>query len=275
MEYPYQSFVDDIFSASNISRCENRVFSIQTKLDKAVAENDIESIRELFNLLAKNSLATKVLSVWRITQRNSGKYTAGVDGISIPKDKRDKQDQVRLNLLDEIDITRTADPIRRVLIPKANGKTRPLGIPTLRDRINQEILRIATEPIAEYHFCDNSYGFRPKRGCHDAVENLFKKLSREKSFRYILEGDIKGCFDNINHNHIISTLLDWKVPIWATDTISGMLKSDIFHNGIVFDSESGTPQGGVISPLLANVALTTLDNFCQQQYGEKTLSKRS
>ena len=273
MEYPYQSFVDDIFSASNISRCENRVFSIQTKLDKAVADNDVNSIRELFNLLAKNSLASKVLSVWRITQRNSGKYTAGVDSISIPKDDRDAQYQIRLKLLGEIDITRKSDPIRRVLIPKSNGKTRPLGIPTLRDRINQEILRLAIEPIAEYHFCDNSFGFRPKRSCHDAIENLFKKLSRPASFRYVVEGDIKGCFDNIDHNHIINTLLDWKVPIWATNSVNGMLKSDIFHNGKVYDNDSGTPQGGVISPLLANVALTTLDNFCQQQYG-RTRSQR-
>ena len=267
MDYPYQSFVDDIFSASNIRRCEARVFSIQAKLDKAVADNDTKSIRETFNLLAKNSLAVKVLAVWRITQRNSGKYTAGVDGVSIPRVDTGLRHQIRLKLLDEIDITHKPDNIRRVFIPKSNGDKRPLGIPTMRDRINQEILRIAVEPIAEYHFSNNSYGFRPKRSCHDAIEQLFRKLSKRVGHRYILEGDIKGCFDNIDHEHIINTLREWKVPIWATDTITKMLKSGIFHKGEVFDSETGTPQGGVISPLLANVALTTLDNFCFHKYG--------
>ena len=275
MEYPYQPLEDNIFAMANIRNCEAYVFSIQTKLDKAVANNDTKSIRETFNLLAKGSQATKVLAVWRITQRNAGKYTAGVDGISIPRDGKDLQYQIRLKLLDNIDITRKPDPIKRVFIPKPNGKKRPLGIPTMRDRINQEILRIAIEPIAEYHFSPNSYGFRPKKCCQDAIEQLFKKLSSSTAYRYIVEGDIKGCFDNIDHNHIINTLLDWKVPKWATETVMKMLKSGIFHKGEMWDNDTGTPQGGVISPLLANVALTTLDNFCLQQYGTDTPSRQT
>lgn len=267
MDNPYQSFVDDIFSADNIKRCEARVFSLQTKLDKAVANNDTKGIRETFNLLAKNSKAVKVLAVYHITQRNQGKYTAGIDGISTPKEDRDLQYQFRMKSLNEIDITRKPDPIRRAFIPKPNGKQRPLGIPTMRDRINQEILRIAIEPIAEYHFSYNSWGFRPKRSCQDAIEQLFNKLAKTRSPRYIVEGDIKGCFDNINHNHIIKTLLDWKVPNWAAKLINKMLKSGIFQNGEIIDSNTGTPQGGVISPLLANVALTSLDNFCLEKYG--------
>lgn len=267
---PYQSFVDNIFSVSNIRRCETRVFSLQSKLDKAVADNDTKSIRETFNLLAKNSKAVKVLAVYRITQRNKGKYTAGVDGINIPREDQDLQYKKRLVLLKEIDIVRKPDPIRRIFIPKPNGKKRPLGIPTMRDRINQEIIRIAIEPIAEYHFSNNSWGFRPKRSCHDASGSLFNKLSRINSPRYILEGDIKGCFDNINHSHIVNTLLNWKTPEWATKLILKMLKSGIFHNGEIYDSDTGTPQGGVISPLLANVALTSLDNFCFEHYGRTT-----
>ena len=274
MDNPYQSFVDDIFSASNIKRCETRVFSLQTKLDKAVANNDIPSIRETFNLLAKNSKAVKVLAVWRITQHNQGKYTAGIDGVSIPKDDRNLQHDIRLKLLNDIDITRKPDAIKRVFIPKSNGKKRPLGIPTMRDRINQEILRIAIEPIAEYHFSNNSWGFRPKRSCHDAIGQLFRKLSTKNCPRHILEGDIKGCFDNIDHNHIIKTLRNWKVPNWATEITTKMLKSGIFHNGEIFDSDTGTPQGGVISPLLANVALTSLDNFCNEKYGTNYTRKK-
>ena len=268
MDNPYQSFIDDIFSASNINSCEKHVFSLQMKLDKAVANNDTKSIREIFNLLAKNSKAVRVLAVYRITQRNQGKYTAGIDGICIPREDRNLQYKIRLDLLNEIDIVRKPDPIRRVFIPKPNGKKRPLGIPTMRDRINQEILRIALEPITEYHFNNNSWGFRPKRSCHDAIEQLFNKLSRKVSHRYILEGDIKGCFDNIDHNHITNTLSNWKVPKWATELTTKMLKSGIFHNGELYDSETGTPQGGVISPLLANIALTSLDNFCLQKYGD-------
>ena len=266
---PYHSFIDDIFSASNIRRCEHRVISLQMNLDKAVANNDIPTIRETFNLLAKNSKAVKVLAVYRISQRNKGKYTPGVDGVSIPRKDPNSQYRLRWELLNEIDITRKPDPIKRIHIPKPNGKKRPLGIPTLRDRINQEILRIALEPITEYHFNYNSWGFRPKRSCHDAIDHLFKKLSAPNSFRYILEGDIKGCFDNINHEHIINTLSDWKVPKWANEILLKMLKSGILLDGIIHDSDTGTPQGGVISPLLANVALTSFDNFCEHEIARK------
>ena len=268
MVNPYQPFVDDIFSASNIRLCEKHVLSLQMKLDEAVANNDIPSIRQTFNLLAKNSKAVKVLAVHRITQRNLGKYTAGIDGVCIPKDDRELQYKKRLVLLNEIDIDRKPDIIKRVFIPKPNGKKRPLGIPTLRDRINQEILRTALEPIAEFHFSNNSWDFRPKRSCQDAIGHLFRKLCQVKSPKFVIEGDIKGCFDNIDHNHIIKTLSDWRVPKWATEIITKILKTEIFHNGEIFDSDTGTPQGGVISPLLANVSLTSFDNFCFEKYGK-------
>ena len=275
MDYPYLPLEDNIFSMANIRNCENFVFSIQTKLDKAVANNDTKSIRETFNLLAKGSQAVRILAVWRITQRNKGKKTAGIDGIYIPNGDRDLQYQLRLKLLDEIDILRKPDPIKRAFIEKPNGKKRPLGIPTIRDRINQEILRIAIEPIVESHFSPSSYGFRPKRNCQDAIEHLFNKLSNNDRPRYIIEGDIKGCFDNIDHNHIINTLTEWKVPKWATETITKMLKSGIFHKGKVWDNDTGTPQGGVISPLLANVALTSLDNFCLEKYGRNIPTRQT
>lgn len=260
--------VDNIFGAENIRNCQEYVISIQRRLDKAVADNDVKGIRETFDLLAKRSNAVRTLATWQITQCNQGKYTAGVDGIKIPKKDRQLQYQIRLKLLDRIDIEKTPDPIRRKLIPKPNGKKRPLGIPTLQDRIHQEILRIAIEPIAEYHFNDSSYGFRPKRSCHDAHEQLYHKLVNANFPRYILEGDIKGCFDNISHDHIINTLTEWQVPEWTLIIIKKMLKSKIFYNGEVWDSDTGTPQGGVISPLLANVALTTLDDFCYENYGK-------
>ena len=275
MRLAYQNIEGDIFSAENIRNCENHVLSVQRSLDKAVADNDKEGIQKLTNLLIRKSTAVRTLATWRITQRNQGKYTAGIDGIAIPKDQnRNVQNQMRLKLLDKIDIGKRPDPIRRVYIPKPNGKQRPLGIPTLQDRIIQEILRIALEPIVEYHFSDNSFGFRPKRSCQDAMSMLQKFLAKSDRKKYLIEGDIKGCFDNINHNHILSTLEDWLTPKWTIQIIERILKSGIFHNGEIYDSETGTPQGGVISPLLANVALTSLDNFCFQNYGRYNRLKK-
>ena len=262
---------ESVFTAENIRNCEKHVFSMQRRLDKAVANNDSKGIRETFELLAKKSDAVKVLATWRITQRNQGKYTAGIDGIALPKGEREAQHSMRLKLLENIDIGKTPDPIKRVFIPKPNGNKRPLGIPTIHDRIIQEILRIAIEPIVEYHFSDSSYGFRPKRSCQDAMSQLFNTFSRPDCKRYVIEGDIKGCFDNINHNHILETLDNWQTPQWAINAISKMLKSGILHNNDYSESEVGTPQGGVISPLLANVALTTFDNFCEK-YGKSKFS---
>ena len=260
-----RTIIGNPFTAENIRTCEEYVISIQRRLDRAVANNDKESIRETFDLLAKRSNAVKVLAIWKITQRNKGKFTAGVDGMSMPKGSKREQDQIRLELLKTLDIGQNPKPIRRVYIPKPSGKKQPLGIPTIQDRIIQEILRTAIEPIAEYYFNDNSYGFRPKRSCQDAMQHLWTKLAIPHGHRYVIEGDIKGCFDNINHDHIINTLEEWLIPKWATKSVRKMLESGIFHKGEVYDSETGTPQGGVISPLLANVALTTLDNFCEQE----------
>lgn len=257
------------FSAENIRSCEKHVLSMQRRLDKAVADNDKKGIRETFDLITKRSSAVKTLATWRITQRNPGKYTAGMDGIAIPKGQsREYQNQIRHKIMAEVDFGKKPDKIRRVYIPNPSGKKRPLGIPTIHDRIVQEILRIALDPIVEYQYNGNSHGFRPKRSCQDAMSQLFLKLAKEDRPRYVLEGDIKGCFDNIKHEHIIETLDKWLVPRWATETIRRILKAGIFHNGEVYDSETGTPQGGVISPLLANVALTALDDFCDK-FGTK------
>ncbi len=258
----------DTFSIENIRKCEEYVFTMQKRLDKAVASNDYETIRNIFTILVRRSRAVKILAVWRITYRNTGKNTAGVDKVSIPQSRdREVTDKVRLNLLSRINISKKPEPIRRVYIPKPNGKKRPLGIPTLHDRIIQEIIRIALDPIVEYHSHENSFGFRPKRSCQDAMSLLYVSLAKSDRKKFILEGDIKGCFDHINHKHISNTLLKWQVPNYAVRIIARMLKSDISEKGKLHKSEEGTPQGGVISPLLANVALTDFDNYVAKQHG--------
>lgn len=256
----------DVFSPENLSRCIEHVRGIQRKLDKAVANGDKNQIRWFVHLLSKKSKAVKILAVHRICEVNSGKHTAGVDGIAMPRDKGERHTMM-IQLLNTIDITDTPSPIKRVFIPKPNGKKRPLGIPTIKDRIIQEIIRQSIEPICESHFNPCSHGFRPKRCCQDAIEDLFIKLARKNARRWIVEGDIEGCFDHIKHDHIISTLTKWGVPIPITDIIKAMLKADIMKDLSLTPSYEGTPQGGVISPMLANVALTALDKEVMERFG--------
>lgn len=263
-----QTSGEDTFSHDNISACEKYVLSIQRRLDKAVANDDKTKIRWYSHLLMKRSRAVKVLAVHRVCKVNTGRHTAGVDGVSIPKDTEGRLPKM-MELLNNINIEKKPEPIKRVYIPKPNGDKRPLGIPTIADRINQEIIRQAIEPICEYHFLTCSYGFRPKRSCQDAMINLHGKLSRPYSKRWIVEGDIKGCFDHIKHDHIISTLKTWRVPAPTRHIIKGFLKADIMEETQSFVSEEGTPQGGIISPMLANVALTSLDQEVLDRFGWK------
>lgn len=273
--YSCQPNEADIFDILNIRRCEKYVRYIQQKLDRAVADDDKAKIRWYFHLLNKRSKGAKILAVYKITTLNQGKYTAGIDKIALPKGDRRRQNRFKQQLLSQIDVDKRPDPIRRVYIPKPNGKKRPLGIATLLDRCIQEIFRQALEPIVEYHFSERSFGFRPQRRCHDAIADLFGKLCTKNSRRWIVEGDISGCFDNLGHNHILNTLKRWHVPQPALSVLQRMLRAKICDQGTISDTETGTPQGSPLSPLLANVALTSLDNFCQERYGWKGKLRRA
>lgn len=255
----------DMFSKTNRDSCLKYVQGIQRRLDRAVADGDKNLIRGYVRCLNK-SRAVKILAIFRVCEENSGRYTAGLDGFAMPMNKKERQ-KLMESLIDEIDINKKPSPIRRAYIPKPNGDKRPLGIPTIMDRIIQEIIRISIEPICEYHFLPCSYGFRPKRSCHDAIQDLFGKLSQKSARRWIVEGDIKSCFDHINHDHIISILRKWDIPISIIEIIRSMLKAGIMEDLTVSPSEEGTPQGGIISPMLANVALTSLDEMVKERYG--------
>ena len=264
--YPCQTTGLGVFSPQSISNFENHVLSIQMKLDNAVANDDKDLIRWYVHLLSRKSRAVKILAIHEVCEVNSGKYTAGVDGIAMPRDRTERLRTMK-NLIAEIDITSKPLPIKRAYIPKPNGDKRPRGIPTIRDRIIQEIVRTSIEPICEYHFLSCSYGFRPKRSCQDAMVDLFMKLGKPNSKRWVIEGDIKGCFDHIKHQHIISTLKEWNIPNTITDIIKAMLQARVMDNLSLTPSIEGTPQGGVISPMLANVALTCLDKEVMEKFG--------
>jgi len=277
----------NIFSAENIRNCEKYVSSMQKKLDRAVADNNKSDIRWFTHILSKKSRAVKILAVkdasptssHRVTSLNQGKYTAGVDGVKMIRGRKGINDKLKLSLLKDINISKKPSPFSWVYIPKSNGKKRPLGIPTLSDRINQDILRTTIEPITEYHASDNSYGFRPKRSCHDAIGHLFVKLGRKGSKQkdeglayifWVLEGDIRGCFDNLSHEHILKTLKSWEVRKGIVNIIERMLKAKVLFKDMTQDVDTGTPQGGILSPMLANVALTALDDYCYKNFGTKT-----
>jgi RNA-directed DNA polymerase len=242
---------------------------MQRRLDKAVRDNDVDRIRHITYLLSRRSLAVRIVAIERVTRTNTGKHTAGVDGVTTPS-KRKEADRFRRQLLEKVDGRKSPSPIRRIYIPKPNGKGRPLGIPTITDRVIQDLIRITIEPIAEYHFSENSYGFRPKRSCHDAIQHIFNKTSSRGCPQWILEGDIRGCFDHIDHNSILNQMAEWKIPKSIREIVRSMLKAGITSETGYQQSYEGTPQGGILSPMLANIALTTLD-----EWGESLVRRKS
>jgi RNA-directed DNA polymerase len=193
----------------------------------------------------RRSRAAKTLAVRGVTQDNDGKKTPGIDGVAKLSPKE------RLKMVQTMDLSDKARPVRRVWIPKP-GKTemRPLGIPTMMDRAKQALVKMIVEPEWEAVFEPNSYGFRPGRGCWDAIGAVWQGIN--KTTKWILDADITGCFDNIDHQALLQKLqatpcIHRCIRAWLK---AGAIDKDGFHA-----TEAGTPQGGVISPLLANIAL--------------------
>jgi len=193
-----------------------------------------------------------MIAVRQVTQQNQGKKTAGVDGVLAltPKERQE--------LVSQLKVTKKAKakPTRRVWIPKpGKDEKRPLGIPTIHDRALQGVVKITLEPEWEAYMEANSYGFRPGRGCHDAIEAIF--ISINKKPKWVLDADIAKCFDKIDHSTLLNKLNNTS-PIRRQ--IRAWLKAGVMDQGTWQETDTGTPQGGVISPLLANIALHGLEN---------------
>jgi len=236
---------------------EKRVFNLQKRIYKATLDGQYSKANSLIKLLRRSS-CNIVLSIRKVTQDNKGSKTPGIDNYRAISPK----ERVKLTkrLMDESRKRLNgykAKPLKRIYIPKANGKQRPLGIPTQYDRVVQNMVKNAIEPKWEAEFAPESYGFRPAMGAQDAVRAIWHKIKNKP--KWILDADIKGYFDNIDHEFILNLFEDPEKPIVREWLKAGYIDRKIGNE--VIKTETGTPQGGIISPLIANKVLDGMQRW--------------
>ncbi|KOR33655.1 DNA polymerase [Planktothricoides sp. SR001] len=237
---------------------QRKVFKLQKRIYRAASRGNDVTAKRLQKLLLKSYYA-KLLAVRQVTQLNRGKKTAGVDGI------KSLTPVQRLGLASRLSLTNKAKAVRRVWIPKpGRDEKRPLGIPTVEDRARQALVKMALEPYWESKFEETSYGFRPGRSTHDAVARIYLVINKKPN--YVLDADISKCFDKIDHTYLLKKL---QCPSNIRRQVRAWLKAGIMDKGAFEEPVAGTPQGGVISPLLANIALDGMIREVESKFPKK------
>ena len=237
---------DQMWLQTDWNRIKEEVQRLQERIAKATIGGKWGKVKVLQRLLTR-SHSGKMLAVKRVTE-NRGKRTPGVDGKiwSTPAAKWKGMESMQHRNYQAL-------PLRRIYIPKSNGKMRPLGIPCMLCRAMQALWKLALEPVSESRADANSYGFRPKRSTADAIGYCFNTLAKRMSPKWVLEGDIRGCFDNFSHDWILVNIPMDKV------ILRKWLKAGFIENGNLFATGAGTPQGGIISPVIANMVLDGIE----------------